>query len=282
MSFLIAQISDTHLSAQKPFFVENFEAVAESLGESLPDLVVNTGDVSLNGADLREDLETGRDLHERIGLTWRAIPGNHDIGDNRETETKQPVDAERVARWREVMGADFWQMEAPGWLIIGLNSLVLGSGLDADREQIAFLSESVAGLDGRALLLFLHKPLFDADPGETEVSGRFVNPEPRRVLFETLGDIRPRLVGCGHVHQYRDHVASSMRHIWAPGTSFIVPRWFGPDYGIRTIGYVEHLLEPDGSFASRFTSVGGTVVHDLGNIPEAYGDLRRYRERAHA
>jgi Icc protein len=282
MTFVIAQISDTHLSAQKPFFVENFRKVAASLREPPPDLVVNTGDVSLNGADLREDLLAARALHEEIGLPWRAIPGNHDIGENRETKTKQPVDAARVDRWRDVIGADFWLMQAPGWAIVGLDSLVLGSGLDADREQIAFLKQVVADLDGRALLLFLHKPLFDADPAETEVSGDFVNPEPRRLLLEALGAVRPRLVGCGHKHQYRDTVASGMRHVWAPGTSFIVPRWFGLEYGIRTVGYVEHRLEPDGSFAARFMSVGGTVVHDLGEIPEAYGDLRHYREREHA
>ena len=51
MTFRIAQISDTHLSDAKPFFVDNFIRIGEALRESRPDLVVNSGDISLDGAD---------------------------------------------------------------------------------------------------------------------------------------------------------------------------------------------------------------------------------------
>ena len=42
MTFRIAQISDTHLSADKPFFVGNFERIGEALRAIPPDLVVNS------------------------------------------------------------------------------------------------------------------------------------------------------------------------------------------------------------------------------------------------
>ena len=50
MTFRIAQISDTHLSDTKPFFVDNFVRVGEALRESKPDLVLNSGDITLDGA----------------------------------------------------------------------------------------------------------------------------------------------------------------------------------------------------------------------------------------
>ena len=56
MTYRVAQISDTHLSRDKPFFVANFERVAAALVAAAPDLVLNTGDVSLDGAIEEGDL----------------------------------------------------------------------------------------------------------------------------------------------------------------------------------------------------------------------------------
>jgi Icc protein len=276
MSFVIAQISDTHLSDSKPFFVENFRRFAAHLRDVKPDLVVSTGDLSINGADLREDLEAAWRLHEEIGLPWRAIPGNHDVGDNREIAKKQPFDIERRARWRSVFGADWWMQDVPGWRLLGINSLLLGSGLAGDTEQLDFIRAAVADIADRALLLFLHKPLFDVTGDETEVSGRFVPPQARRLLDAALGAVRPRLVASGHVHQFRDHAPEGVRHVWAPATAFVCPRWFQNDHGVRTVGYVEHRLEPDGRFASVCLPAPGVVIHNLEDFPAAYGDLRQH------
>lgn len=56
MVFRIAQISDTHLSEQKPFFVENFRRIGAALRADRPDLVLNSGDISLDGAAGEADL----------------------------------------------------------------------------------------------------------------------------------------------------------------------------------------------------------------------------------
>jgi 3',5'-cyclic AMP phosphodiesterase CpdA len=60
MTFRVAQVSDSHLSRDKPFFVENFHVVAAALAASAPDLVVNTGDVSSDGATVEADLAEAR------------------------------------------------------------------------------------------------------------------------------------------------------------------------------------------------------------------------------
>ena len=81
MAFRIAQISDTHLSETKPYFVDNFVRIGEALRVAKPDLVVNTGDISLDGASEERDLAAGRLLHDALGLPLRFLPGNHDLGD---------------------------------------------------------------------------------------------------------------------------------------------------------------------------------------------------------
>ena len=66
MTFRIAQISDTHLSDRKPFFVDNFVRIAEVIRDSKPDLVLNSGDISLDGAGHEADLATAKQLHDGL------------------------------------------------------------------------------------------------------------------------------------------------------------------------------------------------------------------------
>lgn len=281
MTFVLAHISDTHLSGGKPYWLANFDAVAAHLRAEAPDLVVNTGDVSLNGADLRDDLDVALARHEGLGLAWRAIPGNHDVGDNQEIAKKQPFDAERRARWLDVFGADWWMQDVPGWRLLGINSLLLGSDVAEAAAQEAFIAEAAAGLEGRKLLLFQHKPLFHHRIDETDVSGHAVNPGPRARLFAALGAVRPTLVCCGHLHEYRLAESDGITQCWAPGTSFTLSDWFLPNHGgVHVVGHVRIELEADGRFAAGLVQAAGLVAHDLVDFPEAYGDIRAMRAAA--
>ena len=116
MTFRVAQISDSHLSREKPFFVENFNAVAAAVAACAPDLVVNTGDVSLDGATAEGDLAEARRLHEAIGLPTRCIPGNHDVGESHDVpgSTEARISRERRERYLSHFGDDFWLMDVPG------------------------------------------------------------------------------------------------------------------------------------------------------------------------
>src|ERR1700756_2556130 len=48
MAFRTPKISDPHLSKTKPYFVDNFVRIGEALRAAKPDLVINTGDISLD------------------------------------------------------------------------------------------------------------------------------------------------------------------------------------------------------------------------------------------
>jgi predicted phosphodiesterase len=83
--FTIAQISDTHLSDDKPFFVGNFVRVGEALRANRPDLVLHSGDITLDGASNEADLAAARLLHGGLGLPVRFLRGNHDLGDSQDS-----------------------------------------------------------------------------------------------------------------------------------------------------------------------------------------------------
>lgn len=275
MIFRIAQISDTHLSDAKPFFVDNFIRIGEALRESRPDLVVNSGDISLDGADEESDLAAARVLHDGLGIPLRFLPGNHDLGDCQDAPAhgEATIDAARRDRYVKHFGPDWWWFDVPGWRVVGIDSQLLGSDLAAAADQDAAVADAVAGLGARRLALFLHKPLFDRNADEAVITGRFVNPLPRRHLLDSLGDAAPALIACGHVHQYRDSTSAATRHVWATSTAFVIPDALQPRYGLKEVGYVEHRLHADGRYDSDFVRVPGAPTLNIADFPGAYGPV---------
>jgi 3',5'-cyclic AMP phosphodiesterase CpdA len=275
MTFRIAQISDTHLSDEKPFFVDGFARIGEALRADRPDLVLNSGDISLDGAAREGDLAAARTLHDRLDLPLRYLPGNHDLGDSQDSPShgEGSIDGMRRARYVAHFGADWWAFDVPGWRVLGINAQLLASDLAAAGEQETAIGEAVAGIDGRKLALFLHKPMFDSDAAEDAITGRFVNPVPRQSLLAALGGVTPALVACGHVHQFRDSWVAGAHHVWAPSTAFVIPDARQPRYGVKDVGYVEHRLEADGRHDSRFVKVPGLPLLNIADFPGAYGPL---------
>jgi 3',5'-cyclic AMP phosphodiesterase CpdA len=275
MTFRIAQISDTHLSAEKPFFIGNFQRIGEALSVADPDLVLNSGDISLDGASNEADLVAAMALHDELGLPLRYLPGNHDLGDSQDApgHGEAPIDAPRRERYVRHFGADWWHLDVPGWRLLGINALLVGSDLAAASEQDRAIADAASGIGERRLALFLHKPLFDRSADEAEITGRFVNPAPRRRLLEDLGGVTPALIVCGHVHQYRETWVGETRHVWGPSTGFVIPDRRQPRYGVKETGYVEHRLHADGRHDSELVRVPGAPTLDIADFPEAYGPV---------
>jgi 3',5'-cyclic AMP phosphodiesterase CpdA len=275
MTFRIAQISDTHLSDEKPFFVDSFRRVGEALRADRPDLVLNSGDISLDGSSKEGDLAAARALHDELDLPLRFLPGNHDLGDSQDgpTHGEKTINAARRARYVAHFGDDWWTLDVPGWRVLGINAQLLESDLAAADEQTTAIAAAVAGIDGRKLALFLHRPMFDRDVAETEVTGRFVNPDSRRSLLGALGGVAPAIVACGHVHQFRESWFEGVHHVWAPSSAYVIPDHRQPRYGIKDVGYVEHRLEPDGRHECRFVKVPGLPLLNIADFPGAYGAL---------
>lgn len=273
MTTTIAQISDTHLSDDRPYFNANFERLAEALRAAKPDLVINTGDATLDGCDREADLRCAKAMHDALGLPYHVIPGNHDTGDSRNVGSRQAIDDVRRERYLEVFGADRWSRDVPGWRLLGINAQLLDSGLAAEAEQAHFLRDALAGAQGRAVALFLHKPLFQHAVEEPQIGSWFLTHQARNSLLVLIADADVRLIASGHLHLFRQ-TTSSTRHVWAPSTSFILPDYFEPDWGPKVVGYVEHRLHADGRCESRLVEPPGMVRNDMQDFPGAYGDIR--------
>jgi Icc protein len=273
MGFRIVQISDTHLDAGPGYFTAGFRAIAAHVNGARADLVVNSGDMSLDGAANPDDLAAAHRLHDEITAPVRFIPGNHDLGEG--TDTPVPpghpiVSEERRAQYLACFGADHWCLEAGGWRIVAINAQILGSGLACAADQLRFVAETVATAGSIPVALFVHKPLFHVSADEDVVGGRFVNPKPRADLLQAFGGVRPALVASGHVHQFFARRHEVTEHVWAPSTAFVFGDDKQPRYGTKAPGYVEHVLEADGTHASRFVPVPGVPTLDIADYMHAY------------
>jgi 3',5'-cyclic AMP phosphodiesterase CpdA len=269
--FRVTQISDTHLARRLSKLTANFDRVRDYIDANRPDLVINSGDLAFDAPTAPDDLAFAKSLHDALPVPCRYLPGNHDIGDN-PTELgplpPQVVNEKDRQRFIAAFGHDRWRFEAAGWCFIGLNSLVMNSGLASEAEQLDWLASELAGASGKPVALFLHKPVFLNTPEDPELAAsaiRYVPPPARRRLVEMLRTVDLRLIASGHVHQRRDFSISHTRHIWAPSAGFIISDARQDRIGIKEVGIVEYRFQGD-SFEVRHVKAPGQTDVDLDEL----------------
>ncbi len=265
--FRLTQISDPHVARRQPKLIENFHRVSEYINAKRPDLVVNSGDLVLDGPARRDDLEFVKTLHDALPVACRYLPGNHDIGDN-PTQVgpppSQPVTEQSRQAFLSIFGEDRWRFDAAGWRFIGLNSLVMNTGLASEAEQFDWLASQLSSTNGKPVVLFLHKPLYLNSPDDPELvatSIRYVPMPARSHLVKMLRAVDLRLVASGHIHQRRDFTFGHIRHIWAPSAGFIISDARQEVIGIKEVGLVEYRFQPNGFEVRHVRAPGQIDVH---------------------
>jgi len=169
------------------------------------------------------------------------------------------VDAGRCQRWLDIVGADHWSLTMNGWTLLAINAQLPGSGLEAEARQWSWLEEQLSGLsENQRIALITHKPVTATD---TEMAGspayRFLPRSARNRLHGLHGQTPLALVMSGHVHHYRLLRLDGTDHLWAPGTSAVLPDQVQPRLGAKRCGIVSLdlasgtspepvLVEPDG------------------------------------
>lgn len=260
--FRLTQISDTHLARRLQKLTDNFNSISEHIDATRPDLVVNSGDLAFDAPTSPDDLIFAKELHDTLPVPCRHLPGNHDIGDNPTAVRpvpKQSATEQERQKYISVIGEDRWRFDAAGWCFIGLNSLIMNTGIESEAEQFDWLASELAGVNGRPVALFLHKPLYLNTPDDPETAGTAIRyvPQPRRKdLIEMFSAVDLRLVASGHVHQRRDFTFGRTRHVWAPSVGFIIPERMQEVIGTKETGLVEYRFQPD-SFEVRHVRAPG-------------------------
>lgn len=250
----IIQISDTHLSVEHDDFADNAMAFAAALATCKPDLFIHTGDLSMDGAIHAHDLELAKRWNDALPAEVLSLPGNHDVGDLPVFRPDQPVDNERLNRWRTRIGPDRWCRDQGGWRLIGLNAMLLGSNHPDEDAQFIWLANALE--TDLPVAVFLHKPLCIDDIEEGPCGYWTVAPEPRRRLWSLFEGCRLGLIASGHLHIQRRKTVDGIHHVWSPASSFVVGAAQQDLGGERTLGYVEHEFGPD-SVTSRFVRPEG-------------------------
>ena len=269
--FRLTLISDTHLARRYQEITDNFHRVCAHIDTTRPDLVINGGDLAFDAPTSPDDLVFARELHGALPVPCRYLPGNHDIGDNpTAVGPAPPYPATETARahFRQLFGEDRWRFDEAGWCFIGLNSLIMNTGIGSEAEQFDWLASELARTGGRPVALFLHKPLFLHSPSDPELAAsaiRYVPPSPRTRLMEMFSKVDWRLVASGHVHQRRDLTFGHTRHIWAPSTGFVIPDRIQDVIGIKETGLVEYRFTPD-SFEVRHIRAQGQIDYALDEL----------------
>lgn len=264
----IIQISDTHLSPSKTHFADNWAPLAAWISAQRPDLVIHTGDVTVDGAGIEDDLANSAELLRGLGVRWRALPGNHDVGDAR--HARQPVNAERLAAWRRHFGPDRWvedvDEQEPGWRFVGFDAMLLDSGEPEEAAQADWLDHVMAAAGDRRIAWFLHRPLFLDGPDEGDTGYWSVKPQPRAQLMALIRRYRVALVASGHLHKARDFEQDGTRYLWAPASSFLVGAPTQPDMpGEKRLGAVLYEINA-GSLSAKIADVPGLTRHWLDDV----------------
>ncbi len=262
----ILQISDTHVSQDKPRFLDNWRPLAAWIAAQHPDLVIHTGDVTVDGAGTEADLAFGARLIGELGIRTRAVPGNHDVGDAR--DASQPVNAARLGAWRRHFGLDRWVEDivdgTQHWRLIGFDALLVGSGEPEEVEQAAWLDQVMVEAGERQIAWFLHRPLFLDHPDEGDTGYWSIKPQHRKALLALVRRHRVALVASGHLHKARDFSLDGTRYVWSPPSSFLVGPKVQPEMpGEKRLGAVVYELNGP-ALTARIVQVPGLTEHWVG------------------
>ena len=245
MAFTVAQLSDTHLGVKTTLFRANFDRAVHALETVRPDLVVASGDLSLDGADQEADLALAAASLARLAGPVHSIPGNHDVGDHPERAPRQPVDDARLDRFRRHNGRDRWVVDHENWRLLGLNSQIMGAHPE-QAAQAQLISGALADLGDRRLAVFIHKPFFAADPAETGFDYWSVPPFAREPLLPVMAHPNLRLVASGHLHLHHAARRGPVQYAWAPSVAFVVAPDEQPGLpGARPCGFLLHEFGDD-------------------------------------
>ncbi len=262
----IIQISDTHHSVAHPYFSENVAATTRWLTGMEADLIIHTGDLAMDGAADPSDLALGAQWIRDTSREMLVVPGNHDVGDHVAIKPTQQVDDSRLEQWRATVGPDFWSVDRGGWRLIGLDSMLMGTGHKEEGRQFEWFADALDTT--RPIAVFLHKPLFIDHPEEGPRGYWTVTPEPRRTLLALMAKADIRLVASGHLHIHRHYQHGETDFVWGPASSFVVGESQEELGGDRLLGAVIHDFSDKGVSSSfvRPEGVEDLLIEPVGHL----------------
>lgn len=205
-------ISDSHIGL--PHAEQHWETALKIIKARQPDFVLHTGDVTEHGH--QSDFEQARADLDGLGIPWRAIPGNHDIGDG--PPAGKGPDPMHVKRYDIALGPSRFVYPLGSWTLVGMSGLEFGTGCCADMAAKAWLAQALASVSGPTILAF-HKPVFVDHMADATDSSVAMPACARADLAMHLRQPNIKLVLSGHRHAHRVIQNDVISTVWAPAVN---------------------------------------------------------------
>jgi 3',5'-cyclic AMP phosphodiesterase CpdA len=222
----VALLSDLHVTrgtnSDVALYAHRQAQAIQAVNAPQVDLVLIAGDLTEHGtapeyADLRRALR-------RFTAPVFYVPGNHDLGNKRLPGRPGGFSFARLRNYQIELGRSFYCRECAGMRVIGVNSVLPGSGLPAERNMWKLLETELAGPTNKPTLLLLHHPPFlkKAD----EPGGDYFNlePYPRARLLALASQSGALAVLSGHLHTGLTNRVGKMVLLTTPPVSFGLPK----------------------------------------------------------
>lgn len=228
-----AIITDTHIRApggdlSSPFPVNEkangrAEYAVGMIAASNPEFTIHLGDVihplphmpSAAGAAAE-----AKRILAPLDSSLHFVPGNHDIGDKpSKLMPAGPVDEASIQNYETMIGPQYHSFRQGDIEIVCMNSSLVNSGTEAEREQKEWLEATLHNSDARMKLLFSHYPPFILHSKETDHYDNYAEPG-RNWLLTLAAKSGVNAIFSGHVHHFFYNRWRGIPLYCLPATSF--------------------------------------------------------------
>lgn len=235
--------------------------IIRQINQLTPDFVIHLGDLVHPIPALpafEPAMQTAYEMYQQLDADLHVLPGNHDVGDKPNAWTPAPAVSEESCAIFERLWEPTWSsFDHEGCHFVLINAPILNSDLPREAAQRAWLEADLAANQkaGRRVFLFLHYPLYLADPAEPPHYDNIAQPA-REWLLDLLSAYQVEAVFAGHVHNFFYNRYGETDLYALPAAAFIRPGFselFGiepaAEYGRNDphkLGFTLVTIEPDG------------------------------------
>jgi 3',5'-cyclic-AMP phosphodiesterase len=195
---LIAQISDTHVSAEGHLYkgIADSKQMLSNAIEHIhkldvrPDLVLITGDLTVDG--LVDEYAVAVPLFEQLQIPYLVIPGNHDRRENMRAAFSHHHYLPKV-------GPLHYCVDQYPIRIVALDCCVENLHHGAiDDTGLVWLEQTLLANPSKPTLIIMHHPPFVSGIGYLD-EYRYIDAQPLKKVIERFNNIEAVLIG--HVHR---------------------------------------------------------------------------------
>nr|WP_158215364.1 metallophosphoesterase [Candidimonas nitroreducens] len=226
--FRFAVIADSHIEPEPTGSSTRNNmrnaAVVSMLNASKPDFVIHCGDilhVPAFGPHFDNAAAVSKSIYRPLQMPIYSTPGNQDIGDKPSTWMPAPAATPECTKlYEQYYGPAYQGIEHKGCHFVFINSPILNSGHDIERQQREWLESHLRTVQGKRIFLVTHYPVYLLDEHEASHYDNIDEPA-RGWLLDCIDRYGIEGVFSGHVHNFFYNQRKDAHFYILPSTSFV-------------------------------------------------------------